>query len=498
MTTAATANPTTARAFRGRRRLGGTRTRGLLVASFALIVASLAWTAAASAAPANDDFAAAAPISGLPFSDTVDTTGASAQEGEPQFCYFADQTVWYEITATDDATLAASVASSFGAYAQVNVYRKDGSGFGGLAFLGCQNFGGTKAVFEVNAGTTYYIQASPLFGFGGTLLLDLESVHAPANDDFANAAAIGSTPFTQMVDLTAASVEEGEPTSCQGIASRATAWYAFTPSATGSYRATSDNGYYGRVSAYTGSSLTSLKQVACGGYGTYFHADAGTTYYLQVDAGGGAGSPVQFDLDVAPAAQASFYYYPSDPSTFDRVQFNDYSYDPAGIGTRAWNLGDGFTSTDCCVTHRYASDGDYSSRLDITTNDGRTASATQSVAVKTHDVAITQFKLPSSGRVGRTKTITVEVNNSRYAETVQVAILRSVPGAGFEQVGQVTQGVPAQSAKRSTSFAISYTFSEQDAALGKVTFQAAATIVSARDANPADNTVTAVPVKVTA
>jgi len=120
------------------------------------------------------------------------------------------------------------------------------------------------------------------------------------------------------------------------------------------------------------------------------------------------------------------------------------------------------------------------------------------VAVKTHDVAITQFKRPSSGKVGRTKTITVEINNSRYAETVQVAILRSVPGGGFEQVGQVTQGVPARSAKRSTSFSISYTFSEQDAALGKVTFQAVATIVSARDANPADNAVTAVPVKVTA
>lgn len=497
MATVASATPSTTHDGGGRRRPVHRRAQGLLVATCALLLASLAWTAGAWAAVSNDDFAAATAISGLPFSDSVDMTGTTSESGEPQFCYFADQTVWYAFTATQDGKLAADAVGS-SALAQVSAYRQDGSGLGGLSFLSCQNFGSAKAVFDVQAGATYYIQASALFGYGGTLQLHVDTVLAPANDDFANATAIGSTPFSDSVDLTGATVQAGEPASCQGIASQATAWYAFTPSLSGSYRAAASGFSYGRVSAYTGGSLGSLTQVACGGFGTYFHADAGTTYYLQVDNGGGPAGPLQFSLDVAPAAQASFFYSPSDPSSFDRVQFYDYSYDPAGIGSRSWSLGDGFTSTDCCPSHRYTADGDYSARLDIATTDGRTASATQSVAVKTHDVAITQLKLPSSGRVGRAKSITVDINNSRYAETVQVALLRSVPGGGFEQVGQVTQGVPARSVKRSTSFTMSYTFDAQDATLGKVSFEAVATIIGARDANPADNTVIAVPVKVSA
>jgi hypothetical protein len=86
---------------------------------------------------------------------------------------------------------------------------------------------------------------------------------------------------------------------------------------------------------------------------------------------------------------------------------------------------------------------------------------------------------------------------SSYAETVQVAILRSVPGQGFEQVGQVTQGLLARSATRSTTFSISYTFDEQDASLGRFTFQAVATILTARAADPAVNTVIAPFTKVT-
>ena len=81
------------------------------------------------------------------------------------------------------------------------------------------------------------------------------------------------------------------------------------------------------------------------------------------------------------ATPAQFGYNPSDPSIFDTVQFYDNSYDPYGgfIQSQAWNFGDGATATGCCPNHRYAADGDYSVTLTITTNDGRTASATQVV-----------------------------------------------------------------------------------------------------------------------
>ena len=199
----------------------------------------------------------------------------------------------------------------------------------------------------------------------------------------------------------------------------------------------------------------------------------------------------------APAAQASFFYSPFDPSSLDTVAFFDFSNDLAGIASRNWTLGDGFTSTAPSFGHRFAADGSYSAKLDITTTDGRTASNTQTVPVKTHDVAITGLSVPSKAQAGRTKQLSVAVNNSRYPETVTVSIRRSVPGAGFEEVGQVTQGVPARAARRTTSFEVSYTFSDQDAQLGKVTFQAVATLVTARDANPSDNTVIAPATRVT-
>ena len=167
------------------------------------------------------------------------------------------------------------------------------------------------------------------------------------------------------------------------------------------------------------------------------------------------------------------------------------SWDFAGIAARNWTLGDGFRSATESFGHRFTADGSYTTKLDITTTDGRTASTSQIVPVTTHDVAITDMKVPAKARTGRTKKISIAVNNSRYAETVQVSILRSVPGGGFEQVGQVTRDVPARKARRTTAFDMRYTFSDEDAAARKVTFQAVATLVEARDAHPSDNTVIA-------
>jgi hypothetical protein len=463
------------------------------------VVACLALTAsafgatAAWAAPANDDFASAAPVSALPFSDTVDLSSATSEPGEPQSCFFSSQTVWYAVTPSHDETLVADTTGST-TLGQVTAYRADGSGFGGLSFLGCANFGPQRAVFAAQAGKTYYLQASLPFGGAGTLRVNLSAVAPPANDDFTAASPITTTPFSDTTDLTAATVQAGEPTSCQGSPSLASTWYAFTPAQGGSYVARRSD--FGLLAAYTGAAVGSLTQTACTSGPMYFHADAGTTYYLQLASPAGQVGPVQLSLDTAPAAAASFIFFPSDPSIADTVQFFNTSFDPAGIASQTWSLADGIAPTGCCPTHRYTADGDYPAQLAITTTDGRTASTSQIVQVRTHDVAITQITAPKAARVGRTKPITVDVNDSRYPETVQVAMFRSVPGGPFEQVGQVTQGVPARARRRTTSFSISYTFVPQDATLGKVTFQAVATILNARDAQPADNTAIAPPTTV--
>jgi len=466
----------------------------LLVATIVLLLACLTASASAVAAPVNDGFAAATIVPGLPFSDTVDMTTATNESDEPQFCNWSDQTVWYAFTPARDGTIAVAATASSGSFTQITAYRATGSGPAGLSFLSCENTPGVKTVFAVQAGTTYYLQASMLFSAGGTMRVSVEDQPPPPNDDFADATSIGSVPFSGSFDLTAATLEENESSTCFGWSSQATAWYTFTPAETGSYLVRRSG--YGPLSVYTGSSVSDASQVSCGTDQTIFHADAGTTYHVQMGAISWYGVQGQLSVERAPDAQASFYYWPYDPSVFDTVTFYDYSYDIAGIGSRLWRLGDGFTSTDAGFWHRFATDGSYEAKLDVATTDGRTASSSKTVDVKTHDVAISSMSVPAQARAGKTTQIAVGVNNSRYSETVRVAILRSVAGGDFEEVGQVTHDVPPRALKRSTSFAISYTFSAQDAAFGKVTFKAVATTLTARDANPVDNTAIAPATKV--
>ena len=185
---------------------------------------------------------------------------------------------------------------------------------------------------------------------------------------------------------------------------------------------------------------------------------------------------------------ASFGFFPSDPSVFDIVQFFDFSFDPDGLGIQSqqWQFDDGTTGTGCCPTHQYAADGDYPVHLTVTTIDGRTGSTTQTVSVRTHDVAITKLAAPTSASAGQNKAIVVGIKNKRYPETVEVQLFKGVPG-GFQFVGAVTQAVPLSSGNSTTGFNFTYTFTPDDASIGKVTFKAVANLVGARDALPGDN-----------
>ena len=206
----------------------------------------------------------------------------------------------------------------------------------------------------------------------------------------------------------------------------------------------------------------------------------------------------------APPPAIGFIWAPSYPSSFDTLTFNPTrSYDPAGIGiqTWSWSLGDGTISTDAFSQHRYANDGDYSVTLTGTTYDGRINSDTELVHVQTHDVSIQWMSTTSKGRVGRTAPVQVGIGNRRYSETVRVDFFKNTPGGGFQLIGTVTNGVPVtNNNKKSVTFSVDYTFTNDDLAVGKVTFQAVATILGDHpdiDAFPSDNTKTSTPTVVT-
>lgn len=315
------------------------------------------------------------------------------------------------------------------------------------------------------------------------------------NDNFANATQITILPFSTTTDNIGATFEAGEPTpTCSGGFTPSTVWYAYTPSTNLSLTARSS--YYSFppvVAVYTGT-FGNLTQIACGNFypNITFQAQAGVTYYFQLDSYyPGYQGNIPFSLEATPPPTAGTCFWPSDPSTFDTMQFNDCSSDPGGVGFQSftWDFGDGttLTNTNCCVSHQYIADGDYTFQHTVTTFDGRTGSTSQVIHVRTKDIAITSFSPPQTARVNQTKVINVNIQNKRYSDYVQVVLIKGLPGGGEQQIGTLTIYVPAK-AKQATTFKFSYTFTADDATVGKVTFKAIANIVNGRDVLPADNT----------
>ena len=336
----------------------------------------------------------------------------------------------------------------------------------------------------------------------GTYQLSVEEVLPPPNDDFTSAQTIPEPlPFLDTVDVTAATLQASEPTPSCGFGSAdRTAWFTFTATQTRSVSAKTLNTFFATVVAtYTGTALDNLSEVACAAFGSpaTFGAEAGTTYFVQVGGLFGQSGPLELQLENTPPPTAQFGFFPSEPSAYDVAQFYDFSYDPGGLGIQSqeWDFGDGGTATGQSPTHQYASDGSYEVGLTVTTVDGRTASTSQTVLVATHDIAITKLAAPKAASAGQTRQIVVGINSRRHDETVEVQLLKSVPG-GFEFVGVLIQTVPVRSSNRTTDFDFSYTFTADDARIRKVTFKAIANLIGARDALPADNEAIAPPTKV--
>ena len=344
-----------------------------------------------AAPPSNDYFANATVITSLPFGDTVGITEATIESGEPiDNSGYQGRTVWYSYTPTADAVVRIDPAA--GGTPFLVVYREDGVGLAGLTRIASDHWSSAMAqTLHVRAGTTYYIQGGDryaVWGFTNMFGLNMSVVLPPPNDNFADAIGFSSVPFSDSRDLTAASVEPGEPTAC-GASFAQSAWYAFTPATSGAY------GAFGvsNVNVYTGTSLSNLTNVACADWpGLYFHADAGRTYYLQTYGGG-------VSVDVVPPPNADFAYSPGDPSVFDDATYSYWNggyWDPTVNGWD-WEFGDGTAATGEGVSHRFVRDGDYTVTIAVTARGGRTNSATKSVRVRTHDVTILSLPPPERG-----------------------------------------------------------------------------------------------------
>jgi uncharacterized protein DUF6299 len=143
-----------------------------------LVVAALVLVAPAAAAPpANDTFAGAVTISGLPFSETVDTTeattdaddaNANANCGAPA----TEASVWYAFTPASATGVSVDVSASDYSAGVIVVTGSPGS----FELVTC---GPGSVAFTAAAGVTYYFLAfddTPGGTNGGTLQISVSEV----------------------------------------------------------------------------------------------------------------------------------------------------------------------------------------------------------------------------------------------------------------------------------------------------------------------------------
>ena len=477
-------------AIDGRRRI----VRSAIFFAFATLALALP-SAGGAAPPSNDAWASASTIGSVPFSDGLDLDGATTEPGEPQICSFKTRSVWYRFTPTSASPVRIALSGGTPGLA-ASMYRHFGGGVGNLGFEGCV-FG--SATLDAQAGGTYYLQVGDNASGASQFQLGIEAVPPPPNDAFADARSTGALPYFDVVEMLASTVEAGEPAPT-GSPFLGSAWWSFVAPETGSMLI-NEAGCCGNrlVRVYTGDALESLELVpVTRSFGrAVFSAVAGETYMVQLGHYGGlyGGGSLGISIQKTPNPSAAVFWSPFDPSSYDTIQFAGHGFDPAAfpIDSWSWDFGDGGTGEGQSSSHRYFADGDYDVTLTIRTLDGRTASSTSIVRVRTHDVAITKLAVPQAASKGQTRPIAVSVVAGVYDESVTVQLYRSVPG-GYAPVGSLMQSVQAR--KRATTFAFSYTFTADDAALGKVTFKAVATVSGARDALPADNEVVSLPTKV--
>jgi PKD repeat protein len=464
---------------------------GMLFGCAVALVAS-SMSPAVAAPPQNDDIGSPVVIDSLPYGTVQSTVEASPSEGDP-FC-LDQRTVWYRFTPASDIGVE---INTFGSDYDtiVGVFYGNPSDPSTLRAVGCNDDAAghglqSQMTFSAPAGLTLYIGVG---GPGGNLVFSATQIPAPGNDDFANAQAIPAVPFSDTLDLSGASRDLGQPsTGCSRTLDHSV-WYAFTPSEDTPVTATLVEGVVG---VFTGTSIDGLAYVACSepGIPLTVQLTGDTPYYFAVSDGNTWGGLVTFNLATAPSPVADFHYYPYDPNPFSPVSFTDDSFDPGGktFASMVWDFGDGASASGCCPGHQYATDGDYTVTLTVTTTDGRTDSASRIVPVRTHDVAVVSVDVPRTATVGKTKTVTVSVASANYAEDVHVWLLRSVPG-GFDTVDLQTQTIPAGT---TVAVRFAYTFTSSDASFGTIAFQGQAVIYDHVDPLPADNVLTSASVRI--
>ena len=248
--------------------------------------------------PANDDFAAATVVTGLPAQLDGSTRGAGPEPGEPAHgTNGSSETVWYTWTAPTSGPVTVQACRNPGtgsADPLLGLY--SGSSVGALAAVarvpvGPSCFGGPAWRIQAVAGNVYRIAVDGSGANAGGFTLRLAP--PPGNDSFASATQIDGLPQSWTGSNFAATVQAGEPNH-SGILADHSVWYRWTAPSSGSMAFEACRPDFAVAAAvYTGTRLTALTErgrsgdaragrCAYEGERAPFSARAGETYWLAV------------------------------------------------------------------------------------------------------------------------------------------------------------------------------------------------------------------------
>ncbi len=250
---------------------------------------SLQW---AQNSPAHDNFATPAAISGATGTHFSSNARSTGEPGEPTVATVPDRTVWYSWTApesgtasfnTGDANFDTVIAAYTGASITGLTLRASNDDVAGSVQ--------SRMSFAVTAGTNYRIAVDGWGNATGSVGLQW-TIAAPANDQFASAAALTGTYYGTKTGTTVRSTgEPGEPGFHGGAIADNSVWYTWTPAHSAPSKLRLRNvagGLTPWMAVYTGSAVTGLTAVADGPSEVTFNTVAGTTYRIAVDGTGGS------------------------------------------------------------------------------------------------------------------------------------------------------------------------------------------------------------------
>ncbi len=273
-------------------------------------------------APFNDNFAKRATLSGSTIQVRNSNAGATIESGEATTLAGATvgASLWWTWTAPQSGTYYLdTLGSSFDTVLGVFT----GTSVSSLTLVASNDDAATGTVtshiaLNATAGTVYQIEVAGKNGASG--LAALRIVAPPPNDNFANAQVAAGDPATGTFTLKGvtlyATSEQGEPNPT-GVGGGHSVWYKWTAPATGQVQLAAYSSSLDMVAAvYTGSSLAGLTLVGANnnesGLNTdslvTFTANAGQTYFFQVDNVGSAGG--NFTLMVNNSAWQFATMYP--------------------------------------------------------------------------------------------------------------------------------------------------------------------------------------------